>query len=165
VDSVRVWTIGHSDSPLLELIERLRQHSISLVADVRSQPYSQWAPQFNRENLAHGLEAAGIAYRYLGDELGGRPAGGGSGGQQPDYDRLAKRPQYLAGIEELLALAEGGRVAVLCSEGDHRQCHRHLLISQTLLKRGVQVTHIQPDGSTVPGERILRQLSLFGKGG
>ncbi|NPV08073.1 MAG: DUF488 domain-containing protein [Anaerolineae bacterium] len=75
-DSLRVWTIGHSDRSLPELIQLLRAHSISLVVDVRSQPYSQWAPQFNREALARGLEAADIAYRYLGDELGGRVAEG-----------------------------------------------------------------------------------------
>jgi uncharacterized protein (DUF488 family) len=49
----------------------------------------------------------------------------------------------------------------MCSEGDHRQCHRHLLITQTLLGRGVRVLHIQPDGTTVEGERIAQQLSLF----
>ena len=31
----------------------------------------------------------------------------------------------------------------------------------TLLERGVQVLHIQPDGTTVEGERIPQQLSLF----
>lgn len=158
-ESPHIWTIGHSDRALEGLVELLRRHGISLVVDVRSQPYSQWAPQFNREALARGLEAAGITYRFMGDELGGRPAGMD---KQPDYAAMSERPKYLSGIEELLALAEREKVAVLCSEGDHRQCHRHLLISQTLLKRGARVTHIQPDGSTVPGERVMRQLSLFG---
>ncbi len=49
----------------------------------------------------------------------------------------------------------------MCSEGDHRRCHRHMLITQTLLERGVHVRHIQSDGTTVEGERIPRQLSLF----
>jgi uncharacterized protein (DUF488 family) len=50
----------------------------------------------------------------------------------------------------------------MCSEGDHRQCHRHLLITQSLLQRGVRVRHIQPDGSLVEGVREAEQLSLFG---
>jgi uncharacterized protein (DUF488 family) len=50
----------------------------------------------------------------------------------------------------------------MCGEGDHRRCHRHLLIAQTLLGRGVRVLHIQPDGGTVEGELVPRQLSLFG---
>ena len=157
-----VYTIGHSDHALPELLALLRHNGISLVVDVRSQPYSQWVPQFNRETLARDLEAVGVRYRYMGDRLGGRPAGSDPDGQRPDYGRLAERAEYQQGIEELLALAGRERVAVLCSEGDHRQCHRHHLVAQTLLERGVAVLHIQPDGTTVEGERIPRQLSLFG---
>ncbi len=69
---------------------------------------------------------------------------------------------YQAGIDQLLDLAGTEQVAVMCSEGDHRRCHRHLLITQTLLGRGVRVLHIRPDGTTVEGERIPQQLSLFG---
>jgi len=156
--TIGLWTIGHSDQPFPRFLDLLRRHDIALVVDVRGQPYSQWAHQFNRETLAHDLEAAGIAYRYLGDALGGKPARG----EKPDYDAMAQQPKYLAGIETLLAVAAEARVAILCSEGDHRHCHRHFIISQTLLQRGVAVTHIRPDGSTAPGELIPRQLSLFG---
>ena len=41
--------------------------------DVRTAPYSRHWPQFNREELAHSLKAAGITYVYLGRELGGKP--------------------------------------------------------------------------------------------
>ena len=46
-------------------------------------------------------------------------------------------------------------------EGDHRHCHRNLLIAQTLLERGVRVHHIQPDGTTVEGQQVARQLSFL----
>jgi uncharacterized protein (DUF488 family) len=69
---------------------------------------------------------------------------------------------YQAGIDQLLDLAETEQVAVMCSEGDHRQCHRHLLIAQTLLGRGVRVLHIQSDGTTVEAGPEPQQLSLFG---
>ncbi len=156
-----LWTIGHSGVPFSRFLELLRHYEIAVVGDVRSQPYSQWAHQFNRETLARDLEAEGITYRYLGDALGGRPAWLAPG-EKPDYDDMEQRPEYLAGIEALLSLAAEARVAILCSEGDHRQCHRHHLITQTLLRRGVGVIHIRPDGSTAPGELIARQLSLFG---
>ena len=68
---------------------------------------------------------------------------------------------YQSGIDQLLELGRTERVAVMCSEGDYRQCHRNLLITQTLLARGVRVLHIQPDGRTVEGELIPRQLSLL----
>ena len=159
-----IHTVGHSDHTSEVFLELLRQRGITLVVDVRSQPYSQWASQFNRELLAHDLEEAGIAYRFMGDVLGGRPTDPAlydPGQERPDYQRVEQTDAYRAGIHQLLELAESEQVVVMCSEGDHRACHRHMLITQTLLGRGVQVLHIQPDGTRVEGERIPQQLSLF----
>ena len=160
-----IHTIGHSDHTTAAFVDLLRDHAITLVVDVRSQPYSRWASQFNRETLAHDLEDAGIAYRFLGDALGGRPSDPAlydPGQDCPDYQRVQQTPAYQAGIDQLLELARTERVAVMCGEGDHRRCHRHLLVTQTLLERGVRVLHVQPDGRTVEGEPVARQLSLFG---
>jgi uncharacterized protein (DUF488 family) len=159
-----IHTIGHSDHATATFVQLLRDQGITLVVDVRSQPYSRWTPQFNRETLARDLEHAGIAYRFMGDALGGRPAGPDlydPGQERPDYRRVERTPAYQAGIDQLLELARTERVAVMCSEGDHRHCHRHLLVAQTLLDRGVRVRHIQPDGGAVEGERVARQLSFL----
>jgi len=160
--TLSIHTIGHSDHTTAAFIDLLRQHDITLVVDVRSQPYSRWAPQFNRETLERSLEEVGIAYQFMGDTLGGRPedpalytAG------RPDYGRMVQLEAYQRGIERLLELARTARIAIMCGEGDHRECHRHLLISQTLLKRGVRVIHITPAGQTLDGERTPEQLSLF----
>jgi len=160
-----IYTIGHSDHTTAAFVDLLRRHGITLVVDVRSQPYSRWAPQFNREVLARDLDDAGIAYRFMGDALGGRPTDPAlydPGQERPDYQRVEQTPAYQAGIDRLLDLAGAERVAVMCSESDHRRCHRHLLITQTLLGRGVRVLHIQPDGETVEAELEPQQLSLFG---
>ncbi len=161
-----IHTIGHSDHTTETFVDLLRQHGITLVVDVRSQPYSRWTPQFNRETLARDLQDAGIVYRYLGDALGGRPTDPDlydPGQEHANYPRVEQTSAYQAGIDRLLELAQTGRVAVMCSEGDHRHCHRHLLITQTLLGRTVRVLHIQPDGRTVGGELAPQQLSLFGR--
>lgn len=159
---VSLYTIGHSDHTPETFVDLLHQHEVTLVIDVRSQPYSRWTPQFNRESLQHDLEARDVAYRFMGDTLGGRPPDPAlyTGGR-PDYEKMASHAAYQAGVETLIALARAERLAVMCSEGEHDHCHRHLLITQTLLKRDVHVLHIQPDGATVEGERIARQLSLF----
>jgi uncharacterized protein (DUF488 family) len=68
-----IYTIGHSDHSTGALLDLLRRNGITLVVDVRSQPYSRWTPHFNRETLAHDLKKAGFAYRFMGDALGGRP--------------------------------------------------------------------------------------------
>jgi len=163
-ETLLIYTIGHSDHTTAAFVDLLRGHGITLVVDVRSQPYSRWAHQFNRETLARDLQEAGMPYEYMGDVLGGRPADPAlydPHQERPDYQRVEQTPAYQAGIDRLLELARAGLVAVMCGEGDHRHCHRHLLITQTLLARGVRVLHIQPDGGTVEGEPVTRQLSLL----
>ena len=161
---ITVYTVGHSDHTTQEFLMLLQQHGIALIADVRSQPYSQRVPQFNRENLARALEGVRIRYFFLGDSLGGRPRDRhlyDPGQEHPNYERLASSPEYLAGLEQLLQLAAKERVAILCSEGDHHKCHRGLLITPTLLARGARVLHIAPDGSVVDAQDEPKQLTLF----
>ena len=67
-----VFTIGHSTHPQEDFIALLCQHSITALCDVRSRPYSRINPQFNREELEEALRPHGIAYRFLGKELGAR---------------------------------------------------------------------------------------------
>lgn len=164
VGATQVYTIGHSDHSLDAFLALLRQNAIAIVVDVRSQPYSQWVPHFNRENLARDLRAAQIHYVFMGDSLGGRPADPmlyDPGDERPNYERLAASANYLAGIEQLLQLAAAERVAILCSEGDYHKCHRGRLIAPTLLERHVRVLHICPDGSLAEAEPEPRQLALF----
>lgn len=157
-----LYTIGHSDHTIADFVGLLREHRITLVVDVRSQPYSRWAPQFNREALEQALEEAGIGYDFLGHALGGRASDPGlyTGGR-PDYGRMEEAEAYQRGIEHLMEAAGTERVVIMCGEGDYRECHRHLLVTQTLLQRGIEVLHIKPDGQLVAGERVPEQLSLF----
>jgi uncharacterized protein (DUF488 family) len=160
-----ITTVGHSNHTLEAFIDLLKQHDIDLIVDVRSQPYSRWADQFNRESLREALNARGFHYRYRGEQLGGRPKNPkfyDPGETRPNYKEMATVPVYQRALDELIAFAQAQRTVVMCSEGDHRQCHRHLLITQSLLKRGLRVHHIQPDGSLVEGVQEAEQLSLFG---
>jgi uncharacterized protein (DUF488 family) len=58
-------------------------------------------------------------------------------------------------------MASKQHTAMMCSEGDHRHCHRNLLITPALLSRTVTVLHIQPDGTLVNAADEPRQLTLF----
>ena len=151
-----IYTIGHSNHQAADLIGLLRQHGIELLVDVRSSPYSRYVPQANRETLARTLESAGITYRWMGDRLGGKPEG-----SVVDYDQLAASPAFQQGIADLMTLAALHSTAIMCSEGDHRQCHRHKLITPILLNNNIDVLHIQPDGSLVDERKEPRQLTLF----
>ena len=155
-ETITIYTIGHSDHSSAELIALLRQHAIGLLVDVRSSPYSRYAPQANRETLARTLTRAGITYRWMGDRLGGKPEG-----VVPDYDQLRTSPAFREGIERLVEEAARLRTCIMCAEGDHRQCHRYRLITPALLDQHVGVRHIQPDGSLVADEALPTQLRLF----
>jgi uncharacterized protein (DUF488 family) len=151
-----LYTIGHSNHETEAFVALLRQHGIELLIDVRSSPYSRHVPQANRETLARALQAAGIAYGWLGARLGGKPDG-----IVADYDELRARPAFQKGLDHLVTLAAERCTVIMCTEGDHRQCHRHKLITPALLDQAVRVVHIQPDGSLVDEDQEPRQLSLF----
>jgi uncharacterized protein (DUF488 family) len=154
-----IWSIGHSNHELLEFVELVRGAGVQVIADVRSQPYSRFNPQFNREPLRTALLEAGIDYVFLGDALGGRPS-------EPDcydadahvlYDRVAATDRFRDGLERLVSGSQNFRVAVMCSEGDPANCHRHLLVSRALTADGIPVTHIRADGSTITEAELTAQ--------
>ena len=68
----QILTIGHSTYSFEKVLGLLKAHNVGAVCDVRSAPYSRMNPQFNRESFAGQLRENGIAYIYLGMELGGR---------------------------------------------------------------------------------------------
>lgn len=151
-----IFSVGHSNHPADEFVALLRQHGIELVVDVRSSPYSRYVPQANHQTLARTLEAAGIAYRWAGDRLGGKP-----NGEVADYDELRASASFQEGVAALVAWAAERPTAMMCAEGDHRRCHRHKLITPALLAQNVRVLHIQPNGSLIDETQEPKQLSLF----
>jgi uncharacterized protein (DUF488 family) len=148
-----LWSIGHSNLSIERFIALLRAHAIARLADVRTAPYSRHWPQFNREELARSLQAVGIAYVYLGRELGGKPEDPALRGPHglPDYDAIAATTLYQTGLAQLTAHAAQARTAFMCSEGDPARCHRERLVARSLRAAGWQVHHILTDGS-VQGE-------------
>lgn len=140
-------TIGHSNRPMEEFLELLKGHGVEMLADVRTVPRSRHNPQFNREALPAPLARAGIVYVHL-PGLGGlrhaREDSVNTGWRNPgfrgyaDYMQTAEFEEHLA---ELLLLAKGKRVAIMCAEALPWRCHRWL-IADALVARGVPVRHI-----------------------
>jgi uncharacterized protein (DUF488 family) len=154
-DRAVVYTVGHSNHPIDRFVELLRGAGITAVADVRSIPYSRRYPQFGQARLEHSLREAGIAYVYLGAELGGRPddptllRDG-----KPDYERMAATPAFGAGLDRVVDGARRYRIAVMCAEREPTDCHRFLLVSPHLLARGVAMRHILADGRIESHEEV-----------
>ena len=163
-DPVQLYSIGHSNVQTERLIALLRQHSIATLCDVRSAPYSRYNPQFNRENLAEALRVAKIAYRFMGDTLGGKPEDSAlrtEDGALPDYAKIAASPKFQRGLDQLIALGAHGPTAFMCSEADYHPCHRHRLITPALIDRAVEVWHIMHDGGLEHGEIEPQQTRMF----
>jgi uncharacterized protein (DUF488 family) len=142
-----VWTIGHSNRSLEELLELLTVHGIDLLADVRTMPGSRHNPQFNRETLPPPLEAAGIEYVHL-PSLGGlrrgqpdSPNGGWRNASFQGFADYMLTPEFEAGLEELLERIDGARACLMCAEAVPWRCHRSL-IADALVVRRVDVEHI-----------------------
>lgn len=156
---ITVYTIGHSNLELERFIQILKNFNISLIFDVRSQPFSKRYPHFNKNELSSALKEAGISYQYKGNELGGRPKNlsyyiNGI----VDYERLNSDKEYLKAIKELISFASKIKVAIMCSEKDPIKCHRALLIGRSLKERGVNVIHILSDKETETQVDIEKHL-------
>ncbi len=154
-----ILTVGHSNHPIERFEELLHMYGVTAVADVRSAPYSRFCPQFNKEELAAQLRHAGIAYVFLGRELGGRsddPSDYDNG--RVRYDRLAAKPIFESGIERVLRGASQERIALLCAEREPLDCHRTLLVARVLAERGVHVEHILADGALQSHDQAMDRL-------
>jgi uncharacterized protein (DUF488 family) len=137
----------------------LTANGITAIADVRSRPFSRRNPQFNKDKLAAELAQRGIAYVFLGKELGARsedPACYQDGRVQ--YARLAEAPAFKAGIERVLSGAQKYRLALMCAEKEPLDCHRTLLVSCALDKLGVTIAHILADAGVEPQEQTMSRL-------
>lgn len=163
--SRRVFSVGHSNHDEQTLLGLLKQHDVQVLADVRSQPYSKYASQFNSEPLKIALSAAGVSYVFLGKELGGRPEGDEFYDAEGHvlYDRLAQSRLFLQGIERIEKGIERYRVAMMCSEENPAECHRYLLVARVLDGRGITVEHLRADGSVQTNEQVRFELTGDGR--
>lgn len=154
-----VFTIGHSNHSIDAFIALLRRHGVSAVCDVRSHPYSRYATQYSGHALKAALANAGIAYVFLGKELGARsdnPACYKQGKVQ--YDRLAQEPGFAEGIKRIIHGMDRYRITLMCTEKDPIECHRALLVARKLFDTGIQIKHIHADGTIETHEAMESRL-------
>lgn len=158
-----VCTIGHSNRPIEEFIDLLRQNEVACLLDIRTVPKSRHNPQFGQDLLPLSLKEAGIDYRQM-PGLGGlrRPGkeSANSGWRNRSFRGYAdymQTPEFADNVEAVIALASTTRCALMCAEAVPWRCHRSL-VADALLVRGVQVEHI-----INPGKRRPAKLTPFAK--
>ena len=154
-----LYTIGHSIHSIEGFIELVGMHSITAVCDVRSNPYSRYNPQFNREPFREKLKEHHISYVFLGNELGPRSDDPGCyEDSRVQYYKLAKKDLFQQGLNRLKEGMKSFRIAMMCAEKDPITCHRMILICQHLRSNEIEIKHILEDGSLEDNQDSERRL-------
>ena len=124
-------TLGYEQSDVDAYIDRLVEHGVTVVVDVRDMPLSR-KKGFSKNQLRELLEQAGIDYvhyRSLGAPKALRVELIDTGSWS-NYARQY-RGQVLryrkAEVDELIELAGEETISLLCFERDPMECHRSLV--------------------------------------
>jgi uncharacterized protein (DUF488 family) len=148
IHPVRVYTVGHSNRTLDELIRILKTNDIKMLLDIRSYPFSRRHPQFAKESLREAVIEQDIQYHWAGRQLGGMrkvtnagvhsalPTAGLQG-----FAEYMKSEAFSKAVTQLVGLAAKGNTVMLCAEKVPEQCHRSL-ISDYLDINSVKVIHL-----------------------
>ncbi|HET9851729.1 MAG TPA: DUF488 domain-containing protein [Candidatus Limnocylindrales bacterium] len=135
----------------------LQQVRVDLVADVRSFPRSRANPHYDIGALPLSLAKVGIGYRHL-PALGGRRQHAAGAPSRNllwreaafrNYADYAESEAFRSGLDELLRLSQGRRVAIMCAEAVWWRCHRRI-VADYLLASGARVDHVLGPSHVTP---------------
>jgi uncharacterized protein (DUF488 family) len=132
----KVFSLGTDLRSEEDFVEILRSYDIGTLVDVRSSPKSK-IKTYTREYLKLLLEQEGIAYIFMGRELGGFRKGG--------YEAYTATDAFRAGMDSLEQIIGQTRSVIVCAERFPWKCHRRW-IARELHRRGWTVEHIIDKG-------------------
>jgi uncharacterized protein (DUF488 family) len=157
-----ILSIGYGNRQISDFIALLHLNGITTIVDIRSNPFSRFQPNYNKNKLQAILYENGISYVFKGDELGGKPQNHMlyKNGKL-NYKLVNATKQYQETIAELIEAASiGEKICLMCCELNPDNCHRKTLIAETLLKIGIAVNHITANG-TIEIHESNNPLSLL----
>ena len=169
---MKLITIGHSNHTIEKFIRLLEDNGVMTLVDVRTAPASRYNPQFNKEMLAASLDSKYIQYTFAGRFLGGRPSDpscyksrtlpvdGADYLHEVDYPEVMKKEWFVKGIARLLEIAGEQTTAIMCSEENPAQCHRHHLIAKYIMREypEIKIIHVRGNGDTFGAASILASV-------
>ncbi len=156
-----IFTIGHSTDSLDYFIRLLSVNRIDTIVDVRSVPYSRYANQFNKDQLAIYLKKNNVYYIPMGEYLGARyndkellfEDG------KVNFAKVINTKRFQEGVNRIEAgIKKSFKIALMCSEKNPIECHRFSLISHFLEQHGYIVNHIM--GEDVFSHKLLESKML-----
>ena len=166
-----IYTIGHSTRSIAQFVELLRVGRVELVVDVRSIARSRTNPQYNLERLPVALAEYQIGHTQI-PELGGLrkkstkvpPEVNGYWINRSfhNYADYALSGDFRTGLDLLLELAAGRRLAIMCAEAVWWRCHRRI-VADYLLHDGREVFHLMDRSRADPAR--MNDAARAGAGG
>ena len=155
----QLYTIGHSTYQPEHILTLLKENNINYVLDVRSNPHSKYASQFNKEVFSKTLEQVDITYAPMGKYFGAR---------QPDkqyypngyldFELFRDSSLFKTGIENVLLGLKSYNIALMCTEKHPFDCHRAIMVARGFELVGVDVKHILHDGSIMTQAALNQKL-------
>lgn len=156
--SDKLFTIGYSGYPDVdEFISELKKYGIQILIDVRSNPYSAFFNNYNKDQLSVKLKENGIYYRNFAKQFGARQENitfykNG----RLDFEVFSESGQFLEGVhtvEKSTAI-----IAFMCAEKNPSECHRAILVAKAFSDRGHEIIHIIPNDITLTQKDIDDEL-------
>ncbi len=129
-DTAAFVSIGYQERDIAEFVALLIDNDVDILVDVRLNAISR-KRGFSKTALGDALAQAGIRYRHE------RALGNPRENREPFRRGLASaRKRYLSHLsngasavyDEIVSLACNHRVALLCFEREHAECHRSCII-------------------------------------
>lgn len=137
-----IVSVGYQGRTLDEMIELLASHEVETLVDVRLTPISR-KRGFSKTALTEALRNAGIEYIHepdLGNPKDNRDSFRKGLASARDRYRHRLDNGAAAAYEATIERALSERVALLCFEHEHRECHRSCITDRAISERpGVSV--------------------------
>lgn len=138
-----LYTIGYSSYDISHFISILKKQQIEALVDVRSIPYSKFAPDYNTDNIKKLLENNSIYYLNFGDGLGARTKIEECYKNNiAQYSLISETPKFKEYTKRIISGLEKFNIVLLCAESDPLKCHRDIMICRYLKKYINNISHI-----------------------
>ena len=156
-----IFTIGYAGFSVHEFVDALSFHEVSAVIDVRSIPFSRYAPKYDAPVISKRLESRNICYRHLPREFGSRQQDRNFSNPKGyvDFEKFAESSQFRNGVDKILKGMNHDYIfALMCAEKDPINCHRAILVARAFHKLKKTVIHIMPDSEDITHKKLEDRL-------
>jgi uncharacterized protein (DUF488 family) len=133
------FTIGYTGRKTEEILDLLRQHGVRTLVDIRQNAVSMYRPELSKSNLAKILEDNEMCYVHvpqLGVPRDIRAKAIETGSRDAIWSWYDENVAPLLNLHTFLNGFEHP-VALMCTEIDPQECHRHRL-SLALEEKGLK---------------------------